>query len=148
MDKFEQLAKLAELKNNGTLTATEYETEKQKLLSGSAQSSSAANTAIVNEYWQKQFSEIEANGLGTYKKFNWAAFFFTWIWAFSKGLWQNALATLGIIVFVSIIDAMIDNPAVSSGLTIGLGIGLGMAYGQTGNKWYYRKAVKGEAVFY
>jgi len=155
MDKYEQLEKLAELKQKGILTDDEYEQQKAKLLSQryitsatGVASQSLAPMESLPPYWQTEFGRVDELGLQAYKKFNWPAFFFTWIWAFTKGLWQNALVTLGVITFVVILDIAIDNDAVSRGLDIGLTIGLSVMYGQNGNKWYYRKHVKSEAVIY
>jgi hypothetical protein len=152
MDKYEQLEKLADLKTKGILNDTEYEEQKTKLLAQRMtqlnSGTQASTTSIaLNPYWEAEFAKIEEVGLPAYKKFNWPAFFFTWIWAFTKGLWQNALITLGILIGTTILDIIIDVPALSYGLNIGLPIGLSVMYGQTGNKWYYRKAIKNEAVF-
>ena len=159
MDKYTQLEKLAELKTKGILTDTEYEEQKAKLLAqrtptqstptqstGTAQPTVAV--ATLSPYWQTEFTKIDEVGLQAYRKFNWPAFFFVWIWAFTKGLWQNALATLGIIAISVILDIAIDNEAFSRILNIVIGLGFAGFYGQNGNKWYYRKAVKGEMVVY
>jgi hypothetical protein len=154
MDKYTQLEKLAELKTKGILTEAEYEEQKGKLLAqripvrdgGTAQPTVAVET--LSPYWQTEFAKIDEVGLQAYKKWNWPAFFFVWIWAFTKGLWQNALVTLGIIAVATILDIVIDNPALSSALNIGLGIGFAIHYGINANKWFYRKAAKGEAVVY
>lgn len=153
MDKYEQLEKLADLKSKGILNDGEYEEQKAKLLAQRMTHSNsgmqASSTPIsLNPYWETEFAKIEEVGLQAYKKFNWPAFFFSWIWAFTKGLWQNALITLGILVASTILDILIDVPTLSYGLNIGLTIGLGVMYGQNGNKWYYRKAIKNEAVFF
>jgi len=124
------------------------------------QSSGGSNVAISNStdnasnlppYWQQQFGKIDEVGLQAYKKFNWPAFFFTWIWAFTKGLWQNALVTLGLVIGGNIIfDALavaLQSPGISMG-NLGLQIGIAIFYGTNGNKWYYRKTVKKETVIY
>jgi hypothetical protein len=154
MDKYTQLEKLAELKTKGILTDAEYDEQKAKLLAqrvptlhtGTAQPTVVTET--LSPYWQNEFARIDEIGLPAYKKFNWPAFFFVWIWAFTKGLWQNALVTLGIIFAATLIDIAIDNPALSRALNIGFGIGYAIMYGTNANKWYYRKAVKGEMVVY
>ena len=43
---------------------------------------------ITDYYYRSQF-ELIINSKETYKgKWNWWAFFFSWIWCFTKGLWQ------------------------------------------------------------
>lgn len=47
MDKYEQLEKLADLKTKGVLTEAEYETQKQKILSGNNDSFSGVPTKMI-----------------------------------------------------------------------------------------------------
>ncbi|MBK9983301.1 MAG: DUF2628 domain-containing protein [Saprospiraceae bacterium] len=48
----------------------------------------------IDKYYQDQFTLIQ-NSNGSYKgKWNWWAFFFTWIWCFTKGCWLFGIITL------------------------------------------------------
>ena len=50
--------------------------------------------AYLKPYYQEQFQKIEESN-GSYKgKWNWCAFFFSWIWGLTKGLWGLSIATL------------------------------------------------------
>lgn len=79
----------------------------------------------LKPYYQEEFKKIEESN-ETYKgKWNWCAFFFSWIWGFTKGLWGLSLATLGIII-------------VTSGMRVPyLGLALAIAWGIRGNYCYY-----------
>lgn len=83
--------------------------------------------AYMKPYYQEEFEKISSSN-ETYKgKFNWCAFFFTWIWAFTKGLWGLALVSLGISTLIS---------SISSDLSW-LSIGICIFCGVRGNYFYY-----------
>jgi hypothetical protein len=53
---------------------------------------------LLPPYYKEEFNRIQA-GQGVYKgKWNWAAFCFNWIWAFTKGLWLVGVICLGSII--------------------------------------------------
>jgi len=85
-------------------------------------------------YYQEEFNKIgESNE--TYKgKWNWCAFLFSWIWAFTKGLWGLALASLAIGILLSKLDLS------------WLGLGISILWGLKGNYWYYN-LVKNKTQF-
>lgn len=61
--------------------------------------------AYLKPYYQDEFSKID-NSNGAYKgRWNWCAFLFSWIWAFTKGLWGLALINLGINIILVNTDA-------------------------------------------
>lgn len=81
-------------------------------------------TPGLTPYYQQEFQRIyESNG--QYRgKWNWAAFFFTWLWAFTKGAWVAAL----IILFIGLPLVFISNV---------FGIIICIIMGIWGNKIYY-----------
>lgn len=93
----------------------------------------------LKQYWQIQFSKIDEVGLENYKKFNTAAFFFSWMWGFSKGLWQQSLIVF--LLSLGLAFALPNLPAFAY-------MGFGLIYGLYANKWYYRKEVKKETVIF
>jgi len=59
--------------------------------------------AYLKPYYQNQFKKIRDSNEIYKGKWNWCAFFFSWLWAFTKGLWGMALAAIGISVIISAI---------------------------------------------
>lgn len=47
-------------------------------------------------YYQQEFEKISSSNESYKGKFNWAAFFFSWIWGLTKGLW--ALSIISIVI--------------------------------------------------
>jgi len=85
-------------------------------------------------YYQEEFNKINESN-ETYKgKWNWCAFLFSWIWAFTKGLWGLALVNLGICILLSKLDL--------SWLTLAISV----LWGIKGNYWYYN-LVKNKTQF-
>jgi hypothetical protein len=81
--------------------------------------------AYLKPYYKEEFAKI-SESKETYKgKWNWCAFFFTWIWAFTKGLWGLALLTL--VVNISLVSVNI------SWISIIISVFLGLR----GNYYYY-----------
>ena len=80
----------------------------------------------LSPYYQQEFTKI-MNSNEQYKgKFNWCAFLFGGIWAFSKGLWLSAIVCI-----------------VLSSATAGIGgVIYWFIYGIRGNYMYYCKYVK------
>ncbi|WP_291641962.1 DUF2628 domain-containing protein [Clostridium sp.] len=75
-------------------------------------------------YYQQDFEKISSSE--TYKgKFNWAAFFFSWIWGLTKGLWALSIIS---IVIVAILGAMDLS---------WIGIVMAIIWGVRGNYCYY-----------
>lgn len=85
--------------------------------------------AFLKPYYQEEFEKISSSN-ETYKgRFNWCAFFFSWIWGFTKGLWQYAIATIILNIIITSID---------SNLTWWLSIIILIVWGIKGNYWYYK----------
>ena len=84
-------------------------------------------------YYVSEFTQIMQSREQYQGKWNWAAFFFGWLWAFTKGM-----ATLG---FVGLIAALILC-AMSYGL---LGIVVAVYFGWRGNYIYYKYLVKNDS---
>jgi hypothetical protein len=77
-------------------------------------------------YYQEEFATIDGSR-GAYKgKWNWAAFFFSWIWGFTKGLWALSLISL----FLSLLFNRMHADA--------LNLALGLIWGVRGNYFYYQ----------
>ncbi|HEY5576447.1 MAG TPA: DUF2628 domain-containing protein [Clostridiaceae bacterium] len=77
-------------------------------------------------YYQEEFATIDESH-GAYKgKWNWAAFFFSWIWGFTKGLWALSLISL----FLSLLFNRMHADA--------LNLALGLIWGVRGNYFYYQ----------
>ncbi|HEY8688546.1 MAG TPA: GYF domain-containing protein [Chitinophagaceae bacterium] len=62
---------------------------------------SQANTAspnalnfVTDNYYRAEFEKIISSNESYKGKWNWWAFFFSWVWCFTKGLWQYALLVL------------------------------------------------------
>ncbi len=83
--------------------------------------------SYLKPYYQEQFRKISDSNEIYKGKWNWCAFFFTWIWALTKGLWAVALVSIGITVLISSID---------SDLAF-LGFGISIFFGMRGNYLYY-----------
>lgn len=79
----------------------------------------------IKVYYQEEFRKI-AESNETYKgKWNWSAFFFSWIWAFTKGLWGMALATLAVDILIASMDIT------------WIGLAISIFWGIRGNYCYY-----------
>lgn len=77
-------------------------------------------------YYQEEFEKMDESR-GAYKgKWNWAAFFFSWIWGFTKGLWTLSLITL----FLSLLFNRMGWDALS--------LPLALVWGVRGNYFYYQ----------
>lgn len=73
----------------------------QPIMANMQQTNTTSNFAYLKPYYQEQFKRMEESN-GAYKgKWNWAAFFFSWIWGFTKGLWGASLATLAIHIILA-----------------------------------------------
>ena len=93
-----------------------------------SQSSKSVNNSSTNtdnnEYWKEELQKIRTSN-GSYKgKWNWNAFIFGSLWAFSKGLWQTGLIT---IILSLIFSSSIIIPIL-----------IWFFYGWRGNYLYYR----------
>lgn len=62
-------------------------------------------------------------------KWNWFAFLFSWIWAFTKGLWELALINIGLNILLSRINLS------------WLSFVIAVLWGIKGNYWYYNLKV-------
>ncbi|MBK5245182.1 MAG: DUF2628 domain-containing protein [Eubacteriaceae bacterium] len=82
----------------------------------------------LKPYYQEQFQRIKGSNNQFKGKWNWCAFFFSWIWGLTKGLWGASLATVGIVIVAGFID---------SSLSSIVGLGLSVFWGLRGNYYYY-----------
>lgn len=87
----------------------------------------------LRPYYQNRFKKIEDSNEQHPLSWNWAAFFFSFIWAYSKGLYKNATFILIILlVFAALVT---DSDAIARAE----GIALSFYYGYRGNWLYYNK---------
>ena len=87
---------------------------------------SKASFSYLPPYYQEEFAKIEDSN-GAYKgKWNWAAFFFTWIWGFTKGMWAISLIAL----FLSLLFNRMHSDALNLALMLVMGV--------RGNYFYYQ----------
>ena len=94
---------------------------------------------ISDLYYRVEFEKI-MNTNETYKgKFNWWAFFFSWIWCFTKGLWQ-----LGLAVLVVSAVANFYLPFSVSGV---IGLGLAIFSGMRCTYFYYNLKMNNKQLF-
>ena len=107
--------------------------QQYQVLRGEAGNNYAQNNYATNKYmklyYQEEFQKISANE--TYKgKWNWAAFLFSWIWAFTKGLWGLALVSLGVNILLVSMDVS------------WIGLVISIFWGIKGNYCYYNLETK------
>jgi hypothetical protein len=57
--------------------------------------------ALFKPYYQQQFEKMFQSQEVYKGKWNWAAFFFSWIWCFTKGLWLSGIIWLLLSVLTS-----------------------------------------------
>jgi hypothetical protein len=88
----------------------------------------------LKPYYQKQFQKIEESNDQRKFSWNWPAFFFAFIWAFSKGLNKNGILFLIIIVLVQLSTQESNWWIIRSGLLFHC------YYGCRANWLYYNKA--------
>lgn len=55
----------------------------------------------LKPYYQIEFQKMEDSQLAYKGKWNWAAFFWSWIWALTKGLWLSAVIWIAACVFTA-----------------------------------------------
>ncbi|XMB85195.1 hypothetical protein RJG79_07140 [Mycoplasmatota bacterium WC44] len=89
------------------------------------------NYELVKPYYQIEFRKIEKTNEMYLGRFNWYAFFFSWIWCFTKGLTKQAFVVV-----------------VASILSWGIGLVVLSVYlGANGTKLYYREC-RGEDFWF
>jgi hypothetical protein len=94
---------------------------------------------ISDPYYRIEFEKIMKSN-ETYKgKFNWWAFFFSWVWCFTKGLWQLGLAVL--------VVATIANFFLPFSVSGVLGLGLAIFSGMRGTYFYYNYKMNNKQLF-
>ena len=109
--------------------AIAIEQQQYKVSQGQQGNNYSQNTNVSNNYlkvyYQEEFRKIEESN-ETYKgKWNWSAFFFSWIWGFTKGLWGLSLASLGVNILLASMDVT------------WIGLGISIFWGIRGNYCYY-----------
>ncbi|WP_298836923.1 DUF2628 domain-containing protein [Clostridium sp.] len=107
-----------------TAKAPQYKVPQQQSINNNAQNSYSQNN-YIKPYYQQEFQKISDSNEVYKGKWNWCSFLFTWIWAFTKGLWGLALVTLGI------------NILLSSVKLTWLALVISVLWGLKGNYWYY-----------
>jgi hypothetical protein len=101
---------------------------------------SAMDLSGIDYYYELEFSEIHKSN-GTYNgSFNWWAFFFSWIWCFTKGAWAWALIILGAILLGNILFARIPI------IMILYGFGIAITLGFNATKIYYNVRIKNKQI--
>ena len=55
----------------------------------------------MKPYYQEEFKKINDSNNTYNGKWNWPAFFFSWIWGLTKGLWVAALINIGLTIVLS-----------------------------------------------
>jgi hypothetical protein len=100
------------------------------------------NFADLDYYYQQEFEEIQKTNEEYRGKFNWWAFFFSWIWCLTKGAWGWALVLIGSTVLINIIVTSYFRGEMRMLLMIGAGIGLANYFGHNATKVYYNVKVK------
>jgi hypothetical protein len=83
------------------------------------------------------FTKPSSPTVAVKRGFSWPGFFFTWIWAFSRGLWVQGAAILGAVLLFSLFQVILlaGNPLLSylAGLLVLVAVGM------RGNSWRIRK---------
>ncbi|MCI0529954.1 MAG: hypothetical protein L0Y56_21125 [Nitrospira sp.] len=76
--------------------------------------------------------------------FSWPAFFFTWIWAFSKGLVIHGFATIGVWVVLFVLEKYFEEQRDPGGQMFMLFLQFGLCWllGQSGNTWRVNRLKK------
>lgn len=88
-------------------------------------------------YYQEEFGKIAASN-ETYKgKWNWAAFFFTGIWALTKGVWMAPLVWM--LIFFGVV-------LVSCGIGYVFAPAIWIIFGLRGNYMYYCASQKNQQI--
>lgn len=88
-----------------------------------------ASSYSGKRYYEEEFQKISDSNETYRGKWNWCAFFFSWIWAFTKGLWGLALVNLGIGFLLALMDIT------------WVGLVISILWGLRGNYCYYNLQV-------
>lgn len=80
----------------------------------------------LDPYYQEEFAKIEETNEAYKGKWNWAAFFFSWIWGFTKGMWATSL--------IGLLLSLLFNRMHADALSLVLSI----IWGIRGNYFYYQ----------
>jgi RNA polymerase subunit RPABC4/transcription elongation factor Spt4 len=86
----------------------------------------SSNGAYLKPYYEEEFERISTSNEDYKGKWNWCAFFFSWIWAFTKGLWGMALANLVLNLILA-----------STGVGLIISLAISILWGIRGNYFYY-----------
>lgn len=93
---------------------------------------------ITDFYYRSEFERI-LNSKETYKgKWNWWAFFFSWVWCFTKGLWQYGL----LVLVISFAMKYFLPYEVTSGFALVVAI----IFGSRGTWFYYNFKMKNKQL--
>jgi len=91
--------------------------------------------AGLDEYYQAEFTKIHESN-GAYKgKWNWWAFFLTWIWCFHKGCWL--IGILSMLTLSVVLYRYELSPGVNLGINASTGILWNLLLGWRGTWIYY-----------
>jgi len=80
-----------------TAQAPQYQTQPTNTYSENVDS----EYKYLKPYYQEEFKKINDSNKTYNGKWNWPAFFFSWIWGLTKGLWVAALINIGLTIVLS-----------------------------------------------
>lgn len=104
------------------------------------QANAGIDLSGLDYYYEIEFEEIYKNNESYKGRFNWWAFFFSWIWCFTKGAWAWALIIIGAIILGNV---MFSREPI---LLILFGFGISLALGFNGTKIYYNVKIKNKQI--
>ena len=127
-----------------TVYPQQSQTVAQSNLSQPAFNSPAGTTTVnplnfITDYYYRSQFELIINSKETYKgKWNWWAFFFSWIWCFTKGLWQYG----ALVVAISVALRYFLPYEATSGFALVVAI----FFGSRGTWFYYNLKIKNKQL--
>jgi hypothetical protein len=100
------------------------------------------NFSGLDYYYQQEFEEIQKSKEEYRGKFNWWAFFFSWIWCFTKGAWGWALVLILANLITSFYLPHIIRGEIGLLFSFLFGLGTAITFGHNATKIYYNVRVK------
>ena len=114
----------------------------------------------LDYYYQQEFEKIHASKESYRGKFNWWAFFFSWIWCFSKGAfaWGSIILVVSTVITVAI--SMLFKHSTQGAMPVGqspdkiaelvirliFGISIALYTGFNATKIYYNVKIKNKQI--
>lgn len=105
----------------------------------SAAGTSFSAGAITDPYYKYEFDKIAASNESYKGKWNWWSFFFSWVWCFTKGLWQYGLA---VILIIFALPYFLPFAAVQV-----FSLGVAIFFGTRGTYLFYQLKMKNKQLF-